>query len=139
MIGTSLHISACLQSNLLSTYLLYLHIKLMSDLSNISCFDLGFFFWKAQRTMQLRMQFQYNVKHWIIFITQKWSYKAWLEANCWNSVILFWVNYKLNSKQTTFFVCLFLKQRIYRIILSLKIVVSSIMWSLHCWFWHRQK
>lgn len=27
------------------------------------------------------MQFQYNVKHWIIFITQKWSYKAWLEAN----------------------------------------------------------
>lgn len=44
VIGTSLHISACLQSNLLSTYLLYLHIKLISDLSNISCFDLGFFF-----------------------------------------------------------------------------------------------
>lgn len=44
VIGTSLHISACLQSSLLSTYLLYLHIKPMSDLYNISCFDLGIYF-----------------------------------------------------------------------------------------------
>lgn len=43
--------------------------------------------------MQLRMQFQYIIKHWIICIWQIWSYKAWLEAR-FAEIQLFQTNYK---------------------------------------------
>lgn len=43
-------------------------------------FWFGIFFLKTLSTKQLRMQFQYSIKHWIICVRQICSYKAWLEA-----------------------------------------------------------